>query len=618
MIGLSPTRPGILKASPLVVVTEEMSPWGVTASQLIVPVGRTTMCSASGTSRKSSSGFRLARQCSHTSRACSVSRSSSLKPYCSANRLAPSPTRKMWFVYLSTRFATTEGVWIPSSAPTAPARLVGPCMHDASSCTTPSAFGSPPYPTESSFGSSSSIFTPSIAASSVSAPCITRSNAFCTARSPLALATTTGFAAQREVAGRGRGGRIGCGTPKYAPAAMLPAAAARNSRRDTTSLTACSQGSGIAWFYPPGAALSTCPPCNALLRSAREPRAVAGRAGVQRAREPGATAVGDRGGAAGDALRGGGGGRRLDGRLAGRAEASQGDGRGAAHRLVRAQQRPDRRVRGRVPGGAGRYDRDDRRGPPERPGGHPGAPRRAAAQRRQCGGRLSRQPPRHAVEAPAEPHRQRRAQLAEPRDDPRHRLLAQGVPRRGGARPAAVQRHASVPADARQDARRHGDGGPRAPPPAAAREDEVRDVEPRVPRARRRVRGALDAAPGAALSSARGGVMETHEEWIRRIDAELEGELSLAERALLARHLLGCASCAAARASHLELRVALAKSAGDPHARIVPRPVIRGRALAFWVLLGILAGLAGGWFGYQRWGGPGGSLEDTRAALVAR
>ena len=112
--------------------------------------------------------------------------------------------------------------------------------------------------------------------------------------------------------------------------------------------------------------------------------------------------------------------------------------------------------------------------------------------------------------------------------------------------------------------------------------------------------------------------METHEEWIRRIDAELEGELSLAERALLARHLVGCASCAAARASHLDLRVALAKSAGDPHARIVPRPVIRGRALAFWVLLGVLAGAAGGWFGYQRWGGPGGGLEDSRAALVVR
>src|SRR5213076_2558126 len=78
---------------------------------------------------------KFARQCSHTSRACGVSRSSSLKPYCSANRFAPSPTRKMWFVYLSTSFATSEGVLIPSSAPTAPARLVGPCMHAASSCT---------------------------------------------------------------------------------------------------------------------------------------------------------------------------------------------------------------------------------------------------------------------------------------------------------------------------------------------------------------------------------------------------------------------------------------------------------------------------------------------------
>ena len=51
MMGLSPTRPGILNASPLVVVTDEMSPCGVTASQLIVPVGRTLMCSPSGTSR---------------------------------------------------------------------------------------------------------------------------------------------------------------------------------------------------------------------------------------------------------------------------------------------------------------------------------------------------------------------------------------------------------------------------------------------------------------------------------------------------------------------------------------------------------------------------------------
>ena len=38
-IGLSPTRPGIFHARPAVVVTEERSPWGVTALQLMVPVG---------------------------------------------------------------------------------------------------------------------------------------------------------------------------------------------------------------------------------------------------------------------------------------------------------------------------------------------------------------------------------------------------------------------------------------------------------------------------------------------------------------------------------------------------------------------------------------------------
>src|SRR5216117_1327315 len=66
-------------------------------------------------------------------------------------------------------------------------------------------------PTESSFGSSSWIFTPSITASRVSAPWSSRSNAFCTARNPLALATATGFAAQRLCGGSGCGGRIGNG-----------------------------------------------------------------------------------------------------------------------------------------------------------------------------------------------------------------------------------------------------------------------------------------------------------------------------------------------------------------------------------------------------------------------
>src|SRR3989441_12203605 len=138
----------------------------------------------------------------------------------------------MWFVYLSTSFATSEGVLIPSSAPTAPARLVGPCMHDASSCTTPSALGNPPYPTESSLGSSSWIFTPSITASSVSAPCSSMSNAFCTARSPLALETATGFATHWLRGGGGRGGRIGNGVSRAGVAATPAGAEGRDSRGD--------------------------------------------------------------------------------------------------------------------------------------------------------------------------------------------------------------------------------------------------------------------------------------------------------------------------------------------------------------------------------------------------
>src|SRR6185503_13399804 len=141
----------------------------------------------------------------HLWRECSVSRSSSLKPYDNAKRLAPSLTKNTLLVYLSTSFATSDGVLMFSRHPTAPARFVGPCMHDASSCTTPRALGSPPYPTESSFGSSSWIFTASTHASRLSAPCISKSKAFCTPRMPFALAMITGFDAppQRLRAGRG-------------------------------------------------------------------------------------------------------------------------------------------------------------------------------------------------------------------------------------------------------------------------------------------------------------------------------------------------------------------------------------------------------------------------------
>jgi predicted anti-sigma-YlaC factor YlaD len=111
-------------------------------------------------------------------------------------------------------------------------------------------------------------------------------------------------------------------------------------------------------------------------------------------------------------------------------------------------------------------------------------------------------------------------------------------------------------------------------------------------------------------------VSDSHEHWLKQIDAELDGEMSLAERALLAKHLANCSHCAGARASQLEVRVALARSAGDPHARVVPRPTIRGRALAFWAVMALAVGVAGGWLAHVRWGGPGGSLEDSRAAIV--
>ena len=109
-----------------------------------------------------------------------------------------------------------------------------------------------------------------------------------------------------------------------------------------------------------------------------------------------------------------------------------------------------------------------------------------------------------------------------------------------------------------------------------------------------------------------------HNEWVQQIDLELDGELSLPERAGLARHLAGCRHCAEARVSHLEMRVAFARSAGDPHARTVPRPRIRGRTLALWMATSLIAGAAAGWLGHSRWGGPGpASLEATRATFLA-
>ena len=113
-------------------------------------------------------------------------------------------------------------------------------------------------------------------------------------------------------------------------------------------------------------------------------------------------------------------------------------------------------------------------------------------------------------------------------------------------------------------------------------------------------------------------VGDTHEQWLAQIDAELDGELSLVERAALAKHLATCGHCAAARASQLEVRVALARAAGNPHAFVVPRPALRLGTLIVWVVVALGAGVLAGWFASQRWGGPGGggSLEETRGTIV--
>ena len=45
--------------------------------------------------------------------------------------------------------------------------------------------------------------------------------------------------------------------------------------------------------------------------------------------------------------------------------------------------------------------------------------------------------------------------------------------------------------------------------------------------------------------------MSGHDEWVRQIDAELDGELTLAESLALARHLAACGMCAGTRVSQL-------------------------------------------------------------------
>src|SRR6476646_7854099 len=137
MMGESPTRPGIFQASPLVVVTPDISPLAFSARQLIVPRGGfKATCQAHSSSSSVAPGnifFHCAagffveaplvqfvlpdgsrRDCFQTiqaRRARSVSRSSCGNPQAFAKRQAPSPTNITWAVCSITSLATLEGVF---------------------------------------------------------------------------------------------------------------------------------------------------------------------------------------------------------------------------------------------------------------------------------------------------------------------------------------------------------------------------------------------------------------------------------------------------------------------------------------------------------------------------
>src|SRR5712692_303967 len=91
-----------------------------------------------------------------------------------------------------TVFASRETFLIRRTLATDPARCVGPCITLASNSTSPSSLGSPPYPTESSFGSSSTMVTAATTASSVSPPFLRMSIPAPSAWTPLALEIISG------------------------------------------------------------------------------------------------------------------------------------------------------------------------------------------------------------------------------------------------------------------------------------------------------------------------------------------------------------------------------------------------------------------------------------------
>jgi len=147
---------------------------------------------------------------------------------------------------------------------------------------------------------------------------------------------------------------------------------------------------------------------------------------------------------------------------------------------------------------------------------HSGPSRRARTERSGGGLRVPGGSAGLELEAAAEPYRNVvRNQLNRETIRDTGCSLKAFAPRR--SRAADVQRDATASADACQDARGRVTEVPVHHRPRAS-EDEVRDVEPCIPRTGGCAGRALDAARGVALPSA-GGAAVNHDEWVQQIDS---------------------------------------------------------------------------------------------------
>ena len=159
-MGESPTRPGIFQASPLVVVTPQISPLALMPLQLMVPWTTRELRRPVLDQRVENAAVRgpalvgieivlrvgppLPLQ-PGLPRVLGVEVGLDLEAEVAGERLGARADQQVVVGLVHHRPAPPcDGVRTPSRPATPPARFFGPCMQQESSCTTPSALGSPP------------------------------------------------------------------------------------------------------------------------------------------------------------------------------------------------------------------------------------------------------------------------------------------------------------------------------------------------------------------------------------------------------------------------------------------------------------------------------------------